>query len=180
MDRTLYFSGMQPTVEDLAFDQDSTETAVKKRICDLFSDGVLSGLGVFLDGNTLKLEAGVAYVGGERIEIENDLTIGEGITQGFVFLKFVSETSLMVNHFITGNAYPTRKTDSKEVSVNPTDDPVAGGILLAKVQNGLPLDHRIFMELKLSKPLSCEPPTGLTTSTGFESDVQGSGIGVVQ
>lgn len=180
MDRTLYFSGMQPTVEDLVFDQDSTESAVRKRTRDLFSDGILRGLGVYLDGNSLMLEVGVAYVDGERIEIESAVTIGDGITQGFVFLRYASETSELVNHFITGDAYPTRKTDSKEVLVIPTDDSVSGGVLLAEIQNGLPIDRRIFMELKLSQPASCDPPAGLTTSTGFESDVQASGNGVVQ
>jgi hypothetical protein len=180
MNRTLYFSGMQPTVEDLVFDQDSTESAVRMRIRDLFSDGVLRGLGIYLDGNSLMLEAGVAYVEGERIEIENAITIGEGIAQGFIFLKFASETSELVNHFITGDAYPTRRTDSKEVLVNPTDDSVSGGVLLAEIQNGLPIDRRIFMELKLSQPASCEPPAGLTTNTGFESDVIDVGNGAVQ
>jgi len=180
MDRTLYFSGMQPTVEDLVFDQDSTESAVRMRNRDLFSDGVLRGLGVYLDGNSLMLETGVAYVEGERIEIENAITIGEGIAQGFVFLKFASETSVLVNHFLTGDAYPTRKTDSKAVLVNPVIDPVVGGVLLAEIQNGLPLDKRTFMELQLSQPANCEPPAGLTTSTGFESDVQVSGNGAVQ
>ena len=174
MNRTLIFSGMQPTVEDLVFDQDAKEIAIKSRLQDLFTDGVLRGLGVYLNGDALHLEPGVAYVAGERMEIESDQLIGSTINQGFVFLKFITLETEPVDHFITGEAFPTRRLDSCEIFVNATADPFDLAIMLCEIQNGGPIDKRSFMELKLSKPTSCDPPGGLVISTGFESDILAS------
>ena len=171
MNRTLYYSGMQPSVEDLVFDQDSRDTSIKDRVRDFFTDGVLTGLNVSIVGGKIMLHEGIAYINGERIEIVEDTIVSETIQDGFVFLKFKSEESESESHFITGELFNTRKQDSFEILLQSMSDPVVDAILLCKILNSNVIDMRSFIELKLSKPESTEPPTGLIVTTGFESDL---------
>jgi len=171
MNRTLYYSGMQPSVEDLIFDQDSRDISIKDRVRDFFTDGVLSGLNVSIVGGKIMIHPGIAYISGERIEIVEDTVVSETIQDGFVFIKFKSEESESESHFITGELFNTRKQDGFEIQLNSSSDPVIDAILLCEILNSNIIDMRSFIELKLSKPESTEPPTGLMVTTGFESDL---------
>ena len=171
MNRTLYYSGMQPSVEDLIFDQDSRDTSIKDRVRDFFTDGVLTGLNISIVDGEIMLHPGVAYVNGERIEIVEDTVVIETIQDGFVFLKFKSEESESESHFITGELFNTRRLDSFEILLQSMSAPVIDAILLCEILNSNIIDMRSFIELKLSKPESTEPPTGLIVTTGFESDL---------
>lgn len=171
MNRTLYFSGMQPSVEDLVFDQDSRDTSIKDRVRDFFTDGVLTGLNVSIVGGKIMLHEGIAYVSGERIEITEDTIVSETIQDGFVFLKFKPEESESESHFITGELFNTRMLDSFEIQLNSSSEPVIDAILLCEILNSNIIDMRSFIELKLSKPESTEPPNNLIVTTGFESDL---------
>ncbi len=171
MNRTLYYSGMQPSVEDLIFDQDSRDTSIKDRVKDFFTDGVLTGLNVSIVGGKIMLHEGIAYVSGERIEIVEDTVVIETIQDGFVFLQFVQIENEPESHFITGELFNTRKLDSFEILLQSMSDPVVDAILLCEILNSNIIDMRSFIELKLSKPESTEPPSNLIVTTGFESDL---------
>ena len=171
MNRTLYYSGMQPSVEDLIFDQDSRDTSIKDRVRDFFTDGVLSGFNVSILNGKIMIHPGIAYVSGERIEIVENTVVSETIQDGFVFLKFKSEESESESHFITGELFNTRKLDSFEILLQSMSDPVVDAILLCEILNSNIIDMRSFIQLKLSKPESTEPPSNLIVTTGFESDL---------
>jgi len=162
---------MQPSLEDLVFDQDSRDTSIKERVRDFFTDGVLTGLNVSISDGKIMLHEGIAYVSGERIEIVEDTVISETVQDGFVFLKYVQIETEPESHFITGELFNTRKLDSFEIQLNLSSDPVIDAILLCEVLNFNIIDMRSFIELKLSKPESTEPPTNFTVTTGFESDL---------
>lgn len=171
MKRTLYYSGMQPSVEDLVFDQNARDTSIKDRVRDFFTDGVVTGLNVSIVGGKIMLHPGIAYVSGERIEIIEDSVVSDTVQDGFVFLKFIYIESEPESHFITGELFNTRRVDSFEILLNPSSDPVIDSILLCEVLNSNIIDMRSFIELNLSKPDFCEPPSAFSVSTGFESDL---------
>lgn len=171
MKRTLYYSGMQPSVEDLVFDQDARDISIKDRVRDFFTDGVLVGLTVSISDGKIMLHGGIAYINGERIEIVENTVVNETIQDGFVFLKFVHGESEPESHFITGELFNTRRLDSFEIQLNIQSDSIVDAILLCEVLNSNVIDMRSFIELKLSKPESTEPPTLLSVTTGFESDL---------
>lgn len=171
MKRTLYYSGMQPSVEDLVFDQEARDTAIKDRVRDFFTDGVLTGLSVSILNGKILLHPGVAYVNGQRIEITEDTVVSETIQDGFVFLKFKRAETEPESHFITGELFNTRQLDSFEILLNTSSNPVVDAFVLCEILNSNIIDLRSFIELKLSKPASTEPPALLSVTTGFESDL---------
>lgn len=171
MNKTKYYSGMQPALEDLLFEQVSKEDAIKNRISDFFSDGVLSGLQITIENNAIFLQPGIGYVNGERIQVVESSQVSDIIQDGYIFIKFIQTESEPESHFITGEIYNTRITDSFEVLFTLTYEPQDSGLLLAEIQSGYVIDKRIFIELKLSKPDSVIAPSNLTVTTGFETEL---------
>jgi len=162
---------MQPALEDMEFEQVSKEDAVRNRISDFFTDGVLTGLQISIENNAIYLQPGIGYVTGERILVTDHTIVSNTVQDGFVFVKFIQTESEPESHFLTGEIYNTRITDSFEILFNGTEEPQGSGLLLAEIQSGYVIDKRIFIELKLSKPDSVIAPSNLTISTGFETDM---------
>lgn len=171
MERTKFYSGMIPSVEDLEFEQESKENAVKERISDFFTDGVLTGLQVTIETGGVYVQPGIAYVSGERIVVTETSLVSDTVHDGFVFVKFIQIESEPESHFITGEAHNTRVTDSFEKGIAPADTLGENELLLAQISSGYAIDRRTFIELKLSQPDSIEPPANLIVSTGFETEV---------
>jgi len=162
---------MQPTLEDLEFDQASKEDAIRYRASDFFTDGVLNGLQVSIENNAIYVQPGIGYVNGERILVTSPALVTDTIQDGFVFVKYIQVESQPETHFITGELHNTRATDSFEVLLTGTDDPIMNGLLLAGIQSQGVVDKRTYMELKLSNPVSVDPPVNLAVTTGFEAEV---------
>ena len=171
MERTKFYSGMIPSLEDLEFEQDVKEKAVKERVSDFFTDGVLIGLQVTLETSGVYIQPGIAYVSGERIVVPEPTLVTDTVQDGFVFLKFVQEETEPESHFLTGELYNTRRLDSFEIQFEPLSNEINNAILLSEILNGNIIDMRSFIELKLSKPDFVDPPSDLTVTTGFESDL---------
>ncbi|MBC8400379.1 MAG: hypothetical protein H8E14_02705 [Candidatus Marinimicrobia bacterium] len=171
MNRTKYYSGMQPALEDLLFEQISKEEALRNRISDFFTNGVLTGLQISIENNAIYLQPGIGYVNGERIQVVESSQVSDTIQDGFVFIKFIQTESEPESHFITGDIFNTRITDSFESLFTMSDEPQSNGLLLAEIQSGFIIDKRTFIELNLSKPGSVIAPSNLTVTTGFESEL---------
>lgn len=171
MNRTKYYSGMQPALEDLLFEQVSKEDALRNRISDFFTDGVLTGLQISIENSSIYLQPGIGYVNGERIQVSETTLVRDSIQDGFVFVRFSQTESEPESHFISGEVHNTRVTDTFEVLFTGTDDTQENGFLLAEIQSGYVIDKRIFIELKLSKPDSVIAPSSLTVATGFETEL---------
>ena len=122
MDRTKYYSGIVPSLEDVEFEQLSKEEAVLNRMTDLFTDGVLSGLKVYISPDLkLRVNPGIAYIGGERTILLEDTVALEEIADGFVYIKFVQTEWLPQSHFITGEEYFIRLSDCSEIVFKSED-----------------------------------------------------------
>ncbi len=171
MNRTKYYSGMIPSVEDLEFEQTSKETAIKKRVADFFSDGVLTGLKVSIESEGVFIQPGVAYTGGERILVTQAALVSSSIQNGYVFIRFVQNESEPESHFITGTAHNTRINDGFISGIQTTDVLEENALMLAQIESGFAIDKRTFIELKLSKPESIQSPSNLVVNTGFETEV---------
>jgi len=162
---------MQPALEDLEFEQASKEEAIRNRISDFFTDGVLSGLQVSIDNNAVYLQPGIGYIHGERIFVGETTLVRDTIQDGFIAIRFIQIESEPESHFISGEVFNTRITDSFEVLLAGTDIPPPNGFILAEIQSGYVIDKRIFVELKLSKPDHVIAPLNLTVTTGFETEL---------
>lgn len=171
MERTKFYSGMIPSLEDLEFEQEAKEKAVRERVSDFFTDGVLTGLQVTLETNGIYIQPGIAYVGGERVVVQEPTLVSDTVQDGFVFLKFVSVETDPKSHFITGEIYNTRQLDSYEINLYSSDEPQEDSILLGEILNSNAIDKRYFIELNLSHPDFVDPPSDLVVTTGFESDL---------
>jgi len=162
---------MQPALEDLEFDQAAKEAALRTRISDFFTDGVLFGLQLSIAANQVTLQPGIGYVQGERIRVTEPTLALDGLQDGFVWIRFIQIESHPESHFITGESHNTRVSDSFEMVRTSNDVPIDNGILLGEIQSGYVIDRRSFMELKLSRPESILAPANLTVTTGFEADL---------
>jgi len=162
---------MIPSLEDLEFEQEAKEKAVRERVSDFFTDGVLTGLQVTLETNGIYIQPGIAYVGGERVVVQEPTLVSDTVQDGFVFLKFVSVETDPKSHFITGEIYNTRQLDSYEINLYSSDEPQEDSILLGEILNSNAIDKRYFIELNLSHPDFVDPPSDLVVTTGFESDL---------
>ena len=174
MDRTKYYSGMQPTLEDIEFEQLSKEEAVLNRMKDLFSNGVLSGLKVYIDeDDTVKVKSGIAYIGGERTVLTDDTIVLEEIPDGtgFFYIKFVKEEWMPQSHFISGEEHNIRISDSSDVLFKTEETSEDDEQFLAMIIDGIIFDKRQFVELKLTTPDMVEPVDNLVVMTGFEQDI---------
>jgi len=162
---------MQPALEDLEFEQVAKEEAIRNRVSDFFTDGVLSGLQVGIENDAIFLQPGIGYINGERILVGETTLVSDTIQDGFVFIRFIQIESGPESHFITGEVFNTRVTDSFEVLLTGNDNPMENGFLLAEIQSGFVIDKRSFIELKLSKPENVLSPSNVTITTGFETDL---------
>lgn len=162
---------MQLALEDLEFEQLSKEEAILNRIADFFTDGVLSGLQISIENNAVNLQPGIGYINGERILVSETTLVTDTIQDGFVHIRFIQIESQPESHFITGEVYNTRITDSFEVLFTGTDIPQENTLLLAEIQSQSVVDRRTYIELKLSNPVMINPPVNLVVSTGFEAEV---------
>lgn len=171
MNRTKYYSGMIPSLEDLEFDQASKESAIKNRVADFFSDGVLTGLEVSIEPDGVLIQPGTAYVGGERILVSKATLVPGSVQDGYVFIRFIQNESDLESHFITGAANNTRVKDGFETGILATDVLEENALLLAQIKTGDAIDKRTFIELKLPRPESIQSPSGLVVNTGFETEV---------
>lgn len=174
MDRTKYYSGMQPTLEDIEFEQLSKEEAVLNRMKDLFTDGVLSGLKVYIDeDDTVKVKSGIAYILGERTLLLDDTIVLEEIPDGtgYFYIKFVKQDWMPQSHFISGEEHNIRVSDSSELLFKAEDVKEEDEAFLAMIVDGIIYDKRQFVELKLTTPDMVEPVDKLVVMTGFEQDI---------
>ena len=136
MKKLKYFSGIKPTVEDLEFDQEGKENAITDRQKEMFTDGVVAGL-LFkeLTPGAYVIEPGLAYVNGERIKVPDNLavTITPTPDDQFIFLKFETQLSHPVQHFVTGETFNIYQSDSYSVQIRDNDTPEDNELIIAKL-----------------------------------------------
>ena len=172
MDRTKYYSGMIPSLEDLEFEQLSKEQSVLNRMTDLFTDGVLTGLKVYISPDLkVRVNPGIAYIQGERTVLLEDTVALEEVADGFVYIKFIQTEWLSQSHFITGEEHFIRLSDSSEIVVKSEDVEEDNELFLAIILDGVVYDKRRFVELKLTTPDFVDPVDKLVLFTGFEADI---------
>ena len=150
MKKLKYFSGIKPTVEDLEFDQLGKENAITDRQQEMFTDGVASGL-LFkeLTPGAYVIEPGLAYVNGERIQVPDNLAVSITPTQDdqFIFLKFETQLSHPVQHFVTGATFNIYQSDSYSVQIRGSETPEANELIIAKLNLTGTTDLREMIQL---------------------------------
>jgi len=155
MQNLKYFSGIKPTVEDVEFDQTGKSNAILQRQSEMFSDGVVEGLGLIRFEGNFVLTAGSAYVQGERIHIPENrvVTIENTDEPRFVFVKFRVELSQPVRHFVTGEIFNIYQCDSFEILVKDNDTAEEFELLIADVRGTDIIDRRTFIRLNVDDRL---------------------------
>lgn len=162
MQRYQPFSGDKPTLEDLEFNQDGLEAAILKRQSEMFSDGVVTGLDVIKDEGGYFLQPGVAYIGGERIEIKEakDLGIEPSEAKKQICIRHTTTISNPKQHFVTGDTHNVWISDDWTSVVYDEGDTIpTGDLLLAFLHpDGTLEDKRTFIEVE-TDPRIHEPNT---------------------
>lgn len=182
MQRLKYFSGIKPTLEDLEFDQEGKESAILARQREMFSDGVLLGLQVIENSGVYSIQPGVAYVGGERIEVVSPvaLTIASNQLPCFVVIKHRQDLSHGVPHFVTGAEHLIYQSDGFEVLVHTNDTAVMGELLLAELTTSGIFDRRVFLRLavdnRIHAPNSDVGTSALEFRVGIGDPVNPEGL----
>jgi len=138
MKKLKFFSGIKPTLEDLEFDQTGKEDAILDRQREMFSAGVLVGLQLFDDAGVFRIQPGVGYAGGERIEIDEaqDVEIVPTEESQFVFLIHQNTQTHPVEHFVTGDEHNIYQADGFQIEVRDADE-ISDGELLIPVYRSL-------------------------------------------
>jgi len=175
MQRYRPFSGDKPTLEDLEFNQDGLEAAILDRQSEMFSDGIVSGLDVVKDEGGYFLQPGVAYIGGERIEVKEikDLGIEPGVDKKQICIRHTTTTSNPKQHFVTGDTHNVWVEDSWTVVLHDGSETIPEGDLLLAVlhPDGSLEDKRTYIEVR-TDPRIHEPNTD-THTTANEFHVGG-------
>ncbi len=126
MEKTNYWSGMKPAVEDLQFDQEAKENAIKDRFTTAFRNGVVPGEGDELevyvpdpdDHTKVRVKIGKAYIDGEKVEVtaEQEVTLDNVDNEdNIIWIRYKTVEGDYRNHYITGTPYPCRIYDSYEL-----------------------------------------------------------------
>ena len=173
MKKLKYFSGIKPTLEDLEFDQQGKENAILNRQREMFSNGVLSGLQLIENEGVFLLEGGVAYIGGERIEITEvqEVAITAGTESQFLVLKHDHILSHPVNHFVTGETHNIYQSDGFQVEIRDTDEIGNDAILIAEVSTNGIIDRRTFIRVVVDDRIHAPNSDSGTTSDEFRVGV---------
>ena len=170
MQKLKYFSGIKPTIENIEFDQNGKETAITDRQQEMFSDGVVSGL-LFKEivPGEYVIEPGLAYVSGERIEITEDLSISITPTgdDQFIFLKFETELSHPVQHFVSSEIYNIYQSDSFSIQIRDVAIPEANELLIAVMNLSGITDLREMIWLRIDDRLHEQNTDSGTTAAEY-------------
>ena len=152
MQKLKYFSGIKPTVEDLEFDQDGKGEAIIDRQKEMFSDGVVEGF-LFREDSPGEyfLEPGLAYVSGERIEISESQVVSITASQDdqFIFLKFETELSHPVQHFVSSETFNIYQSDSFSIQIRDTATPEGNDLLIGMLNLSGITDLREMIWLRI-------------------------------
>ena len=173
MKKLKYFSGIKPTLEDLEFDQQGKENAILDRQCEMFSNGVLSGLPLIENEGVFTIQPGVAYICGERIEIAEaqEVEITPTDEAQYIFLKHDHVLSHPVNHFVTGEAHKIYQSDSFLIEIRDTYEIGTDALLIAEVSNTGIIDHRAFIRVSVDERIHAPNSDSGTTSGDFRVGV---------
>ncbi len=190
MERTNYWSGMKPSVEDLTFDQDAKESAIKVRFTDTFIQGVVPGVGDELQVTVpdptvaeVQIGTGEAYIQGEKVKVTTPQTVTlDAVDQedNIIWIRYTQQQSDFRPHYITGDQYPCRLLDSFEVGATRESlfDPTGKMVLARASKNNLGVyvtDLREFLRLKpelLHKRFKDDTPPPAPTSVQVETGVE--------
>ena len=151
MKKLKYFSGIKPTMEDLEFDQEGKEVAILDRQREMFSNGVVNGLDLIEVDGVFRIQPGVGYANGERIEIEETWDVEIVLTEEsqFVFLIHRNTQTHPVEHFVTGDEHNIYQADGFSIEVRNNADVGSDEVLIADVSTTGILDLRQFIRLSV-------------------------------
>jgi len=165
MKKLKYFSGIKPTLEDLEFDQEGKQNAILDRQREMFTNGVVNGLDLIEVEGVFKIQPGVGYVGGERIEIEEaqDVEIVQTEESQFLFLIHQNTQTHPVEHFVTGDEHNIYQSDGFSIEVRNIAEVGLEELLIAEVSTTGISDRRQFISLAVDDRLH-EPNKDIGTS----------------
>lgn len=150
MDRYTPFSGDMPTLEDLNFLMDAYENGILHRFREMFRDGIIQGLTIYEDAGSYYVEAGVAYVDGERIVVPEatesaDLTVPTSGSR-YIFIGHTTTTSRPKTHEVTAVVTDVWRSDSFSLRVSESATTQAGELRLGRLDSVGDLhDERTFL-----------------------------------
>ena len=162
------FSGDTPTVEDYDFQRVGIENAIRERVTDFWTDGVVHGFELSRSGDgDLVFGAGVAYCGGERIACEFSVPESAPEPGEYIFIKQSLSSGGLKTHFITGQSFTTRKSvTSYSFRYGSSQSPREGELLIGRLTPGEELeDLRTYARLT-ADPRIHIPNTDTHTTAG--------------
>lgn len=158
MQRTSYFEGMQVSVHDATHSQIALASAIKNRITDYYTKGVIDGLTVYTDNTDFQhvvVGTGVAYdPDGERIYVPNivrgigyqDAPVNVGVNTFTVVARYVEGNDQTTGIEPDGTCHFRHVLDSYQIAVlkNTVDPLLANDIRLAGLYVSTPGGTFIF------------------------------------
>jgi len=150
MDRYTPFSGDLPTLEDLNFLMDAYENGILHRFREMFSDGVVQGLDLYEDTGSYFINAGTAYVDGERIHLADPVEVADLTppTSGskYLFIGHTTTTSRPKTHEVTAVTTDVWRSDSYQVRIGDDSTSQSNEILVGRLDSvGDIHDERTFV-----------------------------------
>jgi hypothetical protein len=121
------------------------------------------------DAGVFRIQTGVGYAGGERIEIEaaQDVEIVPTAEPQFVFIIHQNILSHPVNHFVTGDEHNIYQADGFEIEIRENDNISEGELLIAEVSISGITDRRTFIRLAVDDRLHPQNSDSGTTEDEF-------------
>jgi hypothetical protein len=125
------------------------------------------------DAGVFRIQPGVGYVGGERIEIEEllDVEIVPTEESQFVFLIHQNTQTHPVEHFVTGDEHNIYQADGFKIEVRDTDETGNGELLIAEVSTSGIIDRRSLIRLAVDDRIHAPNTDSGTTENEFRIGV---------